>query len=106
MTAHSAQTGTLGTVTLNDETNSVEIILTKKTSGELRGKLLASGFILKQRPPWKWYQRASDAAWVRACQLAGVHNNFPLNGSDGERRAEAGESQSGPPNSIYERTIH
>lgn len=72
--------GALGTVARNLEHDGVEIAFTDKPSDDLRWRLKRAGFRITRRPPWKWYQKFSAAAWSRACELAGV--NIPCPSSD------------------------
>jgi len=70
-----SQGGALGTVAKNEAHNGVEIAFTEKPSDELRSQLKRAGFRITRRPPWKWYQRYSEAAFLKACELAGVSPN-------------------------------
>jgi hypothetical protein len=67
MTTRPDHTGPLGVVHFNEDENSVEIRFNTKPSRELSSKLMMTGFRLTTRPPWRWFQRASDESWALAC---------------------------------------
>lgn len=69
------QNGTLGKVAHNEEKNGVEIAFNERPSDELRSQLKRAGFRITRRPPWKWYQRWSESAYLKACELAGCSPN-------------------------------
>ena len=64
--------GALGTVRHNTEHNGCEISFFEKPTDALRAQLQRAGFRITRRPPWKWYTKWSEAAYARACELAGV----------------------------------
>lgn len=67
-----ASGGALGTVRHNAEHNGCEISFFEKPTDALRAQLQRAGFRITRRPPWKWYTKWSEAAYARACELAGV----------------------------------
>lgn len=67
----------LGTVAYNREHNGVEIAFTEKPDDNLRYQLKRAGFRITRRPPWKWYQKFSQSAWAKACELAHVNTPCP-----------------------------
>lgn len=82
--------GALGTVARNHEHNGVEISFFEKPSDSLRDSLKRAGFRITRRPPWKWYQRWSESAYARACQLAGVKAQDVTTGNQVEEHDPAG----------------
>lgn len=67
----------LGTVKRNYQHDGVEIAFNEKPSDSLRYQLQRAGFRITRRPPWKWYQKFSQVAWDKACELAGVSQTAP-----------------------------
>lgn len=84
--------GALGTVARNLEHDGVEIAFTEKPSDDLRWRLKRAGFRITRRPPWKWYQKFSQAAWVKACELAGVTAEAPKSDDGAGAYVEAQEN--------------
>lgn len=85
-------TGALGTVAYNKEHNGVEIAFTDKPDDNLRWQLKRAGFRITRRPPWKWYQKFSQTAWVKACELAGVTAEAPKSDDGAGAYVEAQEN--------------
>lgn len=94
MTPRPDHAGPLGAVRFNEAENSVEIHFTRKPSRELAAKLMMTGFRLNNRPPWKWFQRASDEAWALACWLSGdlIGGYRAAQGFAGARASANGEA--------------
>lgn len=77
----SGSNGVLGSVKRNIKHNGVEIAFNDKPTDDLRYRLQRAGFRITRRPPWKWYQKFSEAAWAKACELAGVDAACPTTGA-------------------------